>query len=101
MQTDETDKDEIYLKVGEKKIWPVKPKFYAIDVDEQVSINLGFKIPEGRTVSIDLWEYDYLDANELLGSFEFKVQESGSFSEMMSNLKGEGEASYVLNYEVS
>ena len=98
MQTDETDKDEIYLKVGEKKIWPLKPKFYAIDIDEQVEMNLNFKVSAGK-VCIDLWEYDYFDKNEILGSFVFKIGEPGSFSEMMSNLKGD--SSYVLNYEVS
>lgn len=98
MQTDETDKDEIYLKVGEKKIWPVKDKFYPIDVDEHVSIQLAFNVSVSKC-KIDLWEYDFIGKNEILGSFIFKLDEPGSFSEIMSNVKGE--ASYILNYEVA
>ncbi|WP_425389890.1 hypothetical protein [Ekhidna sp.] len=98
MQTDETDKDEIYLKVNDKKIWPVKSKFYPIDTDEVADINLGFNVTPGK-VTIDLWEFDFLDSNELLGSFIFKIDQPGSYSEMMSNLKGD--ASYILNYEVA
>ena len=98
MQTDETDKDEIYLKIDEEKIWPIKGKFHAIDIDEEVSIDLQLSAPSGSN-TIDLWEYDYIGSNEILGSFELEIGEKGSFSEMMSNLKGE--ASYILNYEVS
>lgn len=98
MQTDETDKDEIYLKVYDKKIWPVKSKFYPIDTDEEVSIQLSFDVTAGK-LSIDLWEFDFIGSNEILGSFIFRTDQPGSFSEMMSNLKGE--SSYVLNYEVS
>ncbi|WP_420317004.1 hypothetical protein [Ekhidna sp.] len=97
MQTDESDKDEIYLKVGEKKIWPVKSKFYPIDTDEEAAINLGFNVKAGK-VCIDLWELDFISSNEILGSFIFEIDQSGSYSEMMSNLKGE--ASYILNYDV-
>lgn len=97
MQTDESDKDEIYLKVHGKKIWPVKERFYPIDVDEDVSIKLGFNVSRAK-YTIELWEFDFIGKNELLGVFEIEVTESGSFSEMMSNMKGE--ASYILNYEV-
>lgn len=98
MQTDESDKDEIYLKVNDKKIWPVKQKFYPIDTDEEASIQLSFNVTPGKC-SIDLWEYDFIGSNEILGSFIFKIDQPGSFSEMMSNLKGD--ASYILNYEIS
>ena len=97
MQTDESDKDEIYLKVHDKKIWPVRQKFYPIDTDEEASIDLSFDVKNGK-VSIDLWEFDFIGSNEILGSFIFKIDQPGSYSEMMSNLKGE--ASYVLNYDV-
>lgn len=98
MQTDETDKDEIFLLMNNKKIWPEKSKFYAIDIDEEVSVNLQMEFSKGNC-SIDLWEYDYIGSNEILGSFELEVGEKGSFSEMMTNIKGE--SSYILNYEVS
>ncbi|MEQ8907366.1 hypothetical protein [Ekhidna sp.] len=98
MQTDETDKDEIYLKVHDKKIWPIKQKFYPIDTDEEASIGLSFNVTPGKS-TIDLWEYDFIGSNEILGSFIFKIDQPGSYSEMMSNLKGE--ASYILNYEIS
>lgn len=98
MQTDESDKDEIYLKVNGKKVWPVKEKFYPIDTDEEATIQLGFNVSKA-SYSIELWEFDFIGRNELLGAFEVDIREPGSYSEMMSNLKGE--ASYVLNYEVS
>ena len=98
MNTDETDKDEIFLKVDEKKIWPLKQKFYPIDIDEDVSIQLKLNVSVGLC-NIELWEFDFIGSNELLGSFEFKTDKTGSYSEMMSNHKGD--SSYILNYEIN
>lgn len=98
IHADETDKDEIYLKVKEKKIWPIKEKFYAIDTDEEASIKLSFNVTSGK-YKIDLWEYDYIGKNEILGSFEIETENLGDFSEPMIHAKGD--TSYLLNYEIS
>jgi hypothetical protein len=37
---EESDKDEIYLMFRDKKIWPQNQKYFKIDVDEILSIDL-------------------------------------------------------------
>jgi hypothetical protein len=98
---DESDKDEIYLKVKGKKIWPMDARYVKIDVDEQVNINLKFRASKGLW-EIELWEYDLTSKNDHLGNFLIDVKDGkGSFTDMLTvNEDVTDHADYVLNWEI-
>ena len=55
---DESDKDEIYLEVNGKKIWPEKSKYLRIGVNESLEVKIGGKF-SGQWMELELWDYDY------------------------------------------
>ncbi len=98
---DESDKDEMYLKYGDKQIWPTAHRFFRMDVDDEVKINLELQVALGW-VAIELWDFDYLSANDHLGTFNFKVDtEIGKYScSMEPNTAKTRRASYYLEWEI-
>src|SRR5690242_14334466 len=78
-RTSEQGSDEIYLKVDNKKIWPVRP-FVKIKASEEFVIDVDV-LSDGRGfIRIDLWEKDFF-SDDLLGFFQFaSVGAKGKFS---------------------
>ncbi len=98
---DEIDKDEMYLVRDGKKIWPEGERYYRLDTGEKVDINLEMEVPEGWC-EIELWDFDYMSRNDLLGKFKFKVdKETGSYSTSMELLERNSTASYILFWAVT
>lgn len=97
---DESDKDEMYLKYNGEKIWPKENKFNRLDAGEKVEINLEMEMSEGWQ-EVELWDYDYISRNDLLGKFRFKVdRQIGEFNTSMTLLENGSPASYVLDWEI-
>jgi len=96
----EDDKDEMFLKINGQKIWPKENRYFKIDVDETVPINLRFKVTVGW-IKLELWDYDFGKKNNHLGNFHFKVEnKSGVFSTTLTiNDEVTKIAEYVLNWE--
>lgn len=101
MVPDESDKDELYLKLNGRKIWPKKSKYHRIDTDETVKINMRFRVTEGR-IALEVWDYDLASKDDHLGTFFFAVKnKSGRYSELMTNnMEVSEHASYLLNWEI-
>lgn len=96
---DESDKDEMYLKMNGEKIWPPEKRFHRLDSNEKVEIGLEMEVPEGWT-KIELWDYDFISPNDLLGVFEFNVDQTpGEYSTSMHVLEAKSTASYILYWE--
>ena len=101
---EESDKDEIYLKFNDKKIWPPKSKYLKIDVDETLNIGLSVKITKPGTLKLDLWEWDAASRNDHLGTFLLDIPnlEPASYTDLLiRNEKGAERASYYLNWEIA
>ncbi|MFT6866977.1 MAG: Ca2+-dependent lipid-binding protein [Cyclobacteriaceae bacterium] len=101
---EESDKDEIYLMFRDKKIWPQNQKYFKIDVDEILSIDLKISISSPGNLKLELWEYDVTSKNDHLGTFQLDIQslEAGKFTELLiRDEKGAKRASYYLNWEIS
>lgn len=100
---EEDDKDEIYIKFRDKKIWPQKQKFVKVDVDESVLIGLSMPISKTGQLKLELWEYDLASKDDHLGTFHLHVEslEPGHFSELLiRDEQGAKRASYYLNWEI-
>ena len=98
---DESDKDEIFLKVKGEKIWPKKSKFMKIGVDEVLDVHIGGKF-SGKWIEVELWEYDYTSRNDHLGTFHLELaQDSGHYGTILTNNEGvSSHADYTLNWEI-
>lgn len=97
---DEIDKDEMYLKMNGKKIWPEGEKYHRVDTGDVEHINMDFDVEEGWS-EIELWDYDFVSLNDLLGVFKFKVDDNpGTYSTSMKVLERNSTASYMLFWEI-
>lgn len=98
---DESDKDEIFLKINGQKIWPNKSKFMKIGVDEALDIKIEENF-EGDWAEIELWDFDYTSRNDFLGSFHLEItQEAGHYGTILTNNTDVSEeADYMINWEI-
>ena len=100
---DEEGQDEVFLKYNKKRIWPVDKKFKPFGIDTSEELNVEIKdLKEGDKVIIELWDFDWLTPNDLLGVFELTIDEiSGPFTtDMKQNLQETDHAKYTLEWEV-
>ena len=97
---DEIDKDELYLKMDGKKIWPAGNRYYRVDTGDRVDVGLEIEVAEGWN-EIEVWDYDYTSRNDLLGAFKFNVHDApGDYSTSMTLLEKDSTASYYLYWEI-
>lgn len=100
---DEVDEDEVFLKYDGHKIWPTERIYKGIDNSESFELDVEIEHPDPTVpVVIELWDFDYLSANDFLGSFEMILgsDTSGSFSTSMKLHEKGSTASYILYWEI-
>lgn len=95
---DEVDKDEVYLKLDGKKIWPAG-MYKQINSGEKIDMNLSFQHSDEQ-MRIELWDFDFLSKNDLLGAFTIAPHgERGNFTVSMLPEREGTTASYILEWE--
>ena len=95
---DESDLDEGFLKYEGKKIWPSN-KYRQL---KRGITPVETKIPdlEGTGfLEIELWDYDFLSANDLLGKFNLPLDTAGGPFTTDLTREGDTKASYTLEWE--
>ena len=83
---DEIDEDEVFLKYNGEKIWPESGLYKSIDNSEAFEVAVEIEPSDPfKPLVIELWDFDYLSANDFLGTFEMLIgnDTSGSFSTSM------------------
>ena len=89
--------DELYIKVNGSKVWP-SGKYK--DINSQQTKEVGHTLPLEGNVKIQLWEYDVISADDLLGYLELgQDHQTGSFTYLVQN-PGEGSI-YEINIKIS
>ncbi|MFY0600757.1 MAG: hypothetical protein JXR03_13875 [Cyclobacteriaceae bacterium] len=98
---DESDADEVFLKHNSKKIWPLG-FFKSVNSGDikEIDLTMSHEDPHEPLV-IELWDYDLLSANDLIGSFSLTIGDEikGRFQASMKAEKG-STASYLLDWEI-
>ena len=99
---DEIDKDEIFLKYKGKKIWPAG-SYKSINSGDKLKINKEFIHNAKDDLVIELWDFDYLSRNDLLGTFLIKLDEEDVASTYFTTMRLSKEgstASYMLEWAI-
>lgn len=97
---EEHDGDELYLKVDGKRIFPYDKKFFKMS-SEALLLDLKFPVEElGKWIKIELWEYNFVFSDVLLGSFQLfmdKYSENETFIADLHVVRGT-KAKYSLTW---
>ena len=97
---DEIDKDEMYLKKDGHKIWPEEERYHRVDTGDVEQVDLTLDVEEGWN-EVEVWDYDFISLNDLLGVFKFKVDDTpGKYSTSMTLLERNSTASYMMFWEI-
>ena len=100
--TDETGSDEIYLMVNREKIWPVD-RVYCDVGPGRLGILVDLReFDAGTSIDIEVWDYDYLSSNDLLGIVPILLDEPGGpyITDMVQNREKTDKARYSIEWEV-
>lgn len=98
---DESDKDEVFLKHKGQRIWPNPKRFHQMNSGERVSLNQSLS-PDCPDLSIELWDWDLLSPNDLLGCFHIRLNpdDFGRFTASLNKKDERSTASYLLEWEI-
>ena len=99
--SDESDGDELFIKLGGKKIWPADKRYVQGSRNSVIPINLALTdIPStGGQVILQLWDCDLI-TNDFLGEFIFAVSGDGQFRSDLRNAKTNKFYKYTLEFDV-
>jgi len=100
--TDEMGSDELYLMVNDEKIWPQNHLYKAINpgsTDVNVKI---FNLSPKTQIDLEVWDYDYLSSNDLLGTVPLYIDEPGGpyTTDMIPNQEETEKAKYSFIWEI-
>ena len=96
--TDEQNGDEIYILMNGNKIWPVKEKYLTV-TDETTAIDLSFEINKGDLLKFELWDFDLLSRNDLLGILTVEANAHGHYVNDFEKA-GNDSSKYALEWEL-
>lgn len=95
---DEARGDEIYILLNGERIWPINEKYRT--VTEQVTkLDLPFEINKGDILDIELWDYDAVSRNDLLGKITLEASAHGKYKNDFTKT-GSDPSKYALEYEL-
>lgn len=94
--------DDVYLKFNGKKIWPKYAKCKPLTIDSMTELDVEIVgLRKNEEIEIELWDWDLLSRNDMLGKFIIRVDEKpGMYStDMEQNERETKKAKYALNWE--
>ncbi|MEM8894271.1 MAG: hypothetical protein AAGC88_06820 [Bacteroidota bacterium] len=99
---EELKEDEIFLKHNGKKIWPTDKKYAELKPGEKVEVNVEVHdVEEGENLTIEVWDWDLLSANDHLGSATMTVDgPGGPYLVDMRPSTAEETARYSIQWQV-
>lgn len=89
--------DDLYIKVNGSKVWP-SGKYK--DINSQQTKDVEYSLPLNSQVTIQLWEYDTISSDDLLGYLTLgSDHQSGNFTYLVQN-RDEGSI-YEINIRIA
>ena len=100
--TDEIGFDELYLVVNKEKIWPQNQFFKSINPGSTTIDVKIFDLLPNTQIDLEVWDYDYLSSNDLLGTVPLYIDEPGGpyTTDMIPNNEETEKAKYSIVWEI-
>ena len=101
--SDEADADEVFLKYKNARIWPVHHHYESMNKGSK-EVNVEIRDLAANTViEIELWDYDFLSANDLLGTFRLTADKPGGpfNTDFIPNTRKSDRARYNLEWQLT
>lgn len=100
--TDEIGFDELYLIVKDEKIWPVNNVYKSVNPGStDINVNI-YDLQPNTQLNLEVWDYDYLSSNDLLGIVPLFIDEPGGpyTTDMIPNKEETDKAKYSIIWEI-
>jgi hypothetical protein len=100
--TDEPGFDELQIILNDEKIWPKNHKFKSVNKG-LIKVNTEIRDLDPDThLDLEVWDYDYLSSNDLLGKFPIYIDEPGGpyTTDMIPNSLETQKAKYSITWEI-
>ena len=100
--TDEIGFDEVYITLNNERIWPEQNLYKSINPGS-TDINIKiFDLKPHTQIDLEVWDYDYLSSNDLLGKIPLFIDEPGGpyTTDMIPNKKETKKAKYSIVWEI-
>jgi len=100
--TDEIGFDELYIVVNKQKIWPQNQLFKSINPGSTTIDVKIFDLLPNTKIDLEVWDYDYLSSNDLLGTVPLYIDEPGGpyTTDMIPNDEETEKAKYTFVWEI-
>ena len=102
MLNEESDQDEAFLKYKGKRIWPDHGRYHKMNSSERSEVDVIIDHDISEDLDIELWDWDLLSRNDLIGTFHMHVTEDdyGNYSTPLKVAHVGSTASYMLYWEI-
>jgi hypothetical protein len=100
--TEETGYDDVYLMLNNEKIWPKKKRQLPVHIGN-TALNVEISdIESGTALDIEIWDYDVISKNDLMGHVPFYIDKPGGpFStDMIPDPVEAKVAKYTIEWEI-
>ena len=100
--TEETGYDDVYLMLNNEKIWPKKRRQLPVHIGN-TALNVEISdIESGTALDIEIWDYDVISKNDLMGHVPFYIDKPGGpFStDMIPDPVEAKVAKYTIEWEI-
>jgi hypothetical protein len=96
----ESDGDELFIKIGKKRIWPTTTKYKKVK-NNPIFIDTALDLTNTlETLKVELWEYDNIFSSECIGEFNLSPDAKGGPYIATMVRRSKTYASYALTWEV-
>jgi len=98
---EETDGDEVFLKLNGKKIWPEGEKYFEMKEQTQAVNLVVHDLPVNQMAELEIWDYDFLSPNDLLGKIKMMIDKPGGpYTSDMQLTDEKQMARYAIVWEI-
>ena len=100
--TEESGYDDVFLMLNGKKIWPVKKRQQGVGIGA-TPLNVEIEdLDPGTKLDLEIWDYDVISANDLMGHVPIYVDEPGGpyTTDMIPDPVEAKLAKYMVEWEI-
>jgi len=102
MLNEESDKDEVFVKFNGHRVWPEHGRYHVMNSNERIALNIVLEHDPSKDLHVELWDWDLLSSNDLIGTFQMHVSANdyGKFTSSLKVAHEKSTASYLLEWEI-